>query len=97
VRPGGHVANVGVHGKPASLHLEDLWIRDVTITTGLVDGYSTRTLLSLIRSGQLDIGRFVTHRFALSDILQAYDTFSRADETGALKVSLSRSTAGIGH
>jgi alcohol dehydrogenase len=94
VRPGGHVANVGVHGKPASLHLEDLWIRDVTITTGLVDGYSTRTLLSLIRSGQLDIGRFVTHRFALSDILQAYDTFSRADETGALKVALSRSEAG---
>jgi alcohol dehydrogenase len=91
VRPGGHVANVGVHGKPASLHLEDLWIKDVTITTGLVDGYSTGTLLSLIGSGQLDIGRFVTHRFAVDDVLQAYDTFSRADETGALKVALARS------
>lgn len=91
VRPGGHVANVGVHGKPASLHLEDLWIKDVTITTGLVDAYSTGTLLSLIGSGQLDIGRFVTHRFALHDILEAYETFSRAEETGALKVVLSRS------
>ncbi len=65
VRPGGRVANVGVHGKPATLHLEDLWIKDVTITTGLVDGYSTPTLLKLIRTGQLDVGRFVTHRFAL--------------------------------
>jgi alcohol dehydrogenase len=91
VRPGGHVANVGVHGKPATLHLEDLWIKGVTITTGLVDASSTPTLLSLIRSGQLDVGRFVTHRFALDDFLNAYDTFSRAGETGALKVVLSPS------
>ena len=91
VRPGGHVANVGVHGKPATLHLEDLWINGVTITTGLVDAYSTPTLLSLIRSGQLDVGRFVTHRFALDDFLNAYDTFSRSGETGALKVVLSPS------
>jgi alcohol dehydrogenase len=91
VRPGGHVANVGVHGKPATLHLEDLWIKGVTITTGLVDAYSTPTLLSLIQTGQLDIGRFVTHRFALDDFLDAYDVFSRAGETKALKVVLSRS------
>jgi alcohol dehydrogenase len=91
VRPGGHVANVGVHGKPATLHLEDLWIKDVTITTGLVDAYSTPTLLSLIRSGQLDTGRFVTHRFAMNEFMDAYDVFSRASETGALKVVLTRS------
>jgi alcohol dehydrogenase len=91
VRPGGRVANVGVHGKPATLHLEDLWIKGVTITTGLVDTYSTPTLLRLIRSGQLDVGRFVTHRFALDQIMDAYDVFARAGETGALKVVLSRS------
>jgi alcohol dehydrogenase len=91
VRPGGHVANVGVHGKPATLHLEDLWIKDVTITTGLVDAYSTPTLLSLIRSGQLDTGRFVTHRFAMNEFMDAYDVFSRASESGALKVVLTRS------
>jgi alcohol dehydrogenase len=90
VRPGGRVANVGVHGKPAALHLEDLWIKDVTITTGLVDGYSTPTLLKLIRSGQLDVGRFVTHRFGFDDFLAAYDTFSSASETRALKVVISR-------
>ena len=89
VRPGGRVANVGVHGKPAALHLEDLWIKDVTITTGLVDGYSTPTLLKLIRSGQLDVGRFVTHRFGFDDFLAAYDTFSSASQTGALKVVIS--------
>jgi alcohol dehydrogenase len=90
VRPGGHVANVGVHGKPATLHLEDLWIRDITITTGLVDTWSTPTLLKLVRSGQLQTGNFATHRFALADIVAAYDTFARAGETGAIKVVLSR-------
>jgi alcohol dehydrogenase len=88
IRPGGHVANVGVHGKPATLHLEDLWTRDVTITTGLVDTWSTPTLLKLVRSGQLDTGRFVTHRFDLTQVVEAYDVFARAAETGALKVVL---------
>jgi alcohol dehydrogenase len=90
VRPGGHVANIGVHGKPATLHLEDLWIRNVTITTGLVDTYSTPRLLDMLVAGQIDTGHMVTHRFALADIMDAYDVFSRPGETGALKVVLSR-------
>ena len=88
VRPGGHVANVGVHGKPATLHLEDLWTRNVTITTGLVNTWSTPTLLKLVRTGQLAPQQFVTHRFAFPAILEAYDVFSRAADTGALKVLL---------
>lgn len=90
VRPGGRVANVGVHGRPAVLHLEDLWIRDVTLTTGLVDTSSTPDLLRLLASGQLDASRFVTHRFALEQVEEAYDVFRRAGETGALKVLLTR-------
>jgi alcohol dehydrogenase len=90
VRPGGRVANIGVHGKPATLHLEDLWIRNVTITTGLVDTYSTPKLLGMLVAGQLDTGHMVTHRFALDEIMQAYDEFSRPAQTGALKVVLSR-------
>jgi len=88
VRPAGHVANIGVHGRPATLHLESLWIRDVTVTTGLVDATSTATLLRLIESHQINAARFVTHRFALSDILTAYDVFGRAADTGALKVMM---------
>ncbi|MDQ1710267.1 MAG: alcohol dehydrogenase [Frankiaceae bacterium] len=91
VRPGGHVANIGVHGKPATLHLEDLWSRNVTVTTGLVDTRSTPTLIRLLKSGQLDTSRFITHRFAMDDIVEAYDVFSRAADTGALKVVLTRS------
>jgi alcohol dehydrogenase len=90
IRPGGHVANVGVHGKPATLHLEDLWIRNVTITTGLVDTYSTPTLLRLVAARQIEPARFITHRFGLEEFIDAYDVFSRAGETGALKVVLSR-------
>ncbi len=91
VRPGGHVANVGVHGAPATLHLEDLWIKNVTITTGLVDTYSTPTLLRLVAARQIEAARFVTHRFGIDEFLEAYDVFGRAGETGALKVVLSRS------
>jgi alcohol dehydrogenase len=87
IRPCGHVANIGVHGQPATLHLEQLWTRDVTITTGLVDTYSTPTLLRLL-GHHLDVARFVTHHFALDDMMAAYDTFARAADTGALKVVL---------
>ena len=86
VRPGGHVANIGVHGKPATLHLEDLWSRNVTITTGLVDASSTPILLRLIGAGQLDPSSLVTHHFALDEFEAAYDVFANAAETGALKV-----------
>jgi alcohol dehydrogenase len=90
VRPGGRVANIGVHGKPAMLHLEDQWARDITITTGLVDASSTPTLMRLVASGQLDVGRFVTHRLGLDDFEQAYDLFGDAAINGALKVVLTR-------
>jgi alcohol dehydrogenase len=88
VRPGGHVANVGVHGKPATLHLERLWIKDVTITTGLVDTYSTPRLMQLIGAGKLDPSVFVTHRYSLDEAMTAYDAFADAKETGAFKVVL---------
>ena len=90
VRAGGTVANIGVHGGPATLHLEELWIKNVTITNGLVDTYSTPVLLRLLTSGQVDAGRFVTHRFALGEFMQAYDVFANAADTGALKVVLTR-------
>jgi alcohol dehydrogenase len=90
VRPGGHVANIGVHGKPATLHLETLWTRDITVTTGLVDTYSTPTLLRLVKAQQIKAEAFVSHRFFLEDMLDAYDVFGRAAETGALKVLVTR-------
>lgn len=90
IRPGGHVANIGVHGESAHLHLEKLWIRDVTVTTGLVDTYSIPQLLRLIAGGRLDPSLFATHRFSLDSAMTAYDTFADAGSTGALKVVMSR-------
>jgi alcohol dehydrogenase len=90
VRPGGRVANIGVHGKPATLHLEDLWIKDVTITTGLVDTFTIPTLLDLIAAGRIDPVPFTTHRFPLGDAMAAYDTFAHAADTNAMKVLMSR-------
>jgi alcohol dehydrogenase len=90
VRAGGHVANVGVHGKPATLHLESLWIRNVTITTGLVDTSTTPRLLGLLAAGQLTGGGLVTHRFGIDEMMDAYDVFAAAGETNALKVALFR-------
>ncbi|MFF5454635.1 zinc-dependent alcohol dehydrogenase family protein [Streptomyces sp. NPDC012950] len=88
VRPGGRVANIGVHGRPATLHLEDLWIKDVTITTGLVDTSSTPMLLHMLAAGRLPAEELVTHRFELAQMEEAYDVFGRAADTGALKVAL---------
>jgi alcohol dehydrogenase len=86
VRPGGHVANVGVHGKPVELALEDLWIKNVVISTGLVNTNTLPMLLKLVASGKIDADAFASHHFALGDILDAYDTFGRAAETKALKI-----------
>jgi alcohol dehydrogenase len=88
-RPGGRIANIGVHGQAATLHLEEQWIRDITITTGLVDTSSTPALMRLITTGQIDASRFITHHFAPDQFDQAYDTFARAADTAALKVILS--------
>ena len=92
VRPGGRIANIGVHGTAATLHLEELWSRNVTITTGLVDAYSTPTLMRLLTNGDLDAARLVTHHFGLDQMKQAYQVFADAAETGALKVVLTAPT-----
>ncbi len=90
VRPGGVVANIGVHGAPTTLHLEELWIKNITITTGLVDGTTVPMLLQLVRSGKIAGELFGTHEFKLNDMMSAYDTFANAAETNALKVVIKR-------
>lgn len=86
VAPGGVIANIGVHGAKVDLHLERLWSANITITTRLVDTVTTPMLLKAVRSRKVDPKQLVTHRFASDRILDAYDTFSRASETHALKV-----------
>ncbi|PZR25555.1 MAG: alcohol dehydrogenase [Citrobacter freundii] len=86
IAPGGRIANVGVHGKSAPLHLETLWSRNITITTRLVDTVTTPMLLKTVQAEKLKPSQLITHRFALNNILDAYDTFSRAAETRSLKV-----------
>jgi alcohol dehydrogenase len=93
VAAGGRIANVGVHGKPVELHLEKLWDRNIAITTRLVDTVTTPMLLKVVRSGKLQPGKLVTHRFAMNDIMKAYDTFGNAAKEGALKVVLTNSAS----
>jgi alcohol dehydrogenase len=86
VSPGGVIANIGVHGQKVDLHLERLWSQNITITTRLVDTVTTPMLLKTVQSKKVDPARLITHRFKLDQILEAYDTFSRAADTQALKV-----------
>ena len=86
IRVGGTVANVGVHGCSVELRLQDLWIKDIAITTGLVSATSTQMLLRMVTQGKLTPENFVSHRFTFDTIMDAYDTFGRAAETKALKV-----------
>ena len=86
IAAGGHIANVGVHGKPVSLALEKLWIRNITLTTGLVSTYSTPMLLQTVQAGKVQPQKLVTHRFKLDEIEQAYEVFGNAAREKAMKV-----------
>ena len=86
VAAGGIIANIGVHGQKVDLHLERLWSQNIAITTRLVDTVTTPMLLKTVQSQKIDPTRLITHRFKLDQILDAYDTFSHAAETKALKV-----------
>jgi alcohol dehydrogenase len=89
VRPGGHLANVGVHGTKVDLELQNLWIRNVTITTGLVNTNTTPMLLKTVQSGTLKPTNLVTHRFGFDEFMKAYEVFGNASKEKALKVIIS--------
>ena len=86
IAPGGHIANVGVHGKSVEFHLERLWASNITLTTRLVDAGTTPMLLGMVQSGRIDAKKLVSHRFELTEIMKAYDTFANAAKEHALKV-----------
>ncbi len=86
IAAGGHIANIGVHGKSVSLHLEDLWSKNVTITTRLVDTSTTPLLFKTVQSGKLDPKNLITHHFKLDEIIEAYEVFGNAAKEKALKV-----------
>jgi alcohol dehydrogenase len=91
VKAGGHIANIGVHGKSVELHLEKLWVQNITMTTGLVDTYTIPMLMKTVDSGTLEPEQLITHHFKLSDIMKAYDVFGNASKEKALKVILENS------
>lgn len=93
IAPGGRIANVGVHGKPVEFHIERLWASNITLTTRLVDASTTPMLLKMVQSGRLDPKRLVSHRFNLSEIIKAYDTFGNAAKEHALKVVINYASA----
>nr|WP_319784295.1 zinc-dependent alcohol dehydrogenase family protein [Oceanisphaera sp. IT1-181] len=91
VRPGGHIANIGVHGTSVDLQLQELWIKNITLTTGLVNTNTTAMLLKNVQSGKLRPAELITHRFAFSDFMRAYEVFGNASKEQALKVIIDNS------
>lgn len=89
IAPGGHIANIGVHGKSVELHLEKLWIRNIVISMGLVNTNTISMLLKIIQLGKIKVNQLITHRFPLNEIIKAYDVFENAAKEQALKVILS--------
>lgn len=88
VAVGGHIANIGVHGKPVTLPMEKLWERNITLSTRLVDTVTIPVLLKMLQAGRLDPRKLSRHRFPLADILHAYEVFGQATKEKALKVIL---------
>lgn len=94
VGPGGVVANIGVHGKSATLHLELLWSRNISITTRLVDTVTTPMLLKTVQSQKLTPNKLITHHFRLDQVMEAYETFGNAAKEKALKVIMTNLNLG---
>ncbi|MDB5133836.1 MAG: yjmD [Mucilaginibacter sp.] len=88
IAPGGHIANIGVHGKSVTLHLENLWSKNITITTRLVDTVTTPLLLKTVQAKKIEPKQLITHHFRLDQVIEAYDTFGNAAKEKALKVIL---------
>lgn len=88
IAPGGHIANIGVHGKSVCLHLEKLWDKNITLTTALVDTYTIPTLLKILASGKINPSQLITHHFNLNEILKAYEVFGDSAGQHSLKVIL---------
>jgi len=88
VRPGGHLANIGVHGHAVDLQIQDLWIQNITITMGLVNTNTTPMLLKTVESGKIKPEELITHRFKLEEIIKAYEVFGNASKEKALKIIL---------
>ena len=86
IRPGGHIANIGVHGKSVDLQIQNLWIQNITITMGLVNTNTTPMLLKTVSSGKIDPNKLITHHFKLDEILRAYEVFGNAGKEKAMKV-----------
>ena len=88
VRPGGHIANIGVHGTSVEFHLQDLWIKNVTVRTGLVNTNTIPVLMRILESGGVDAQSLITHHFPLKDVEKAYDVFEDAANEKAIKMIL---------
>jgi alcohol dehydrogenase len=86
VRPGGHIANIGVHGTSVDLQLQKLWIKNITLTTGLVNTNTTPMLMKTLESGKLKPAELITHRFPFKDFMRAYEVFGNAGKEKALKI-----------
>jgi alcohol dehydrogenase len=86
VAAGGHLANIGVHGKPVQLDMDKLWGQNLTLTMGLVDTVTIPMLFKTVLSGKVQPKELITHTFALKDGMKAYETFGNAAKERALKV-----------
>ena len=86
VKPGGHIANVGVHGQKVDFEIQDLWIKNLTITTGLVNTNTTPMLLKTVAADKIDLSKMITHHFKLDEIMAAYDVFLNASREKAMKI-----------
>lgn len=86
VKPGGHIANVGVHGQKVDFEIQDLWIKNLTITTGLVNTNTTPMLIKTVAANKIDVSKMITHRFTLDQVMEAYDVFLNASREKAMKI-----------
>jgi len=89
IKPGGYIANVGVHGKSVTFDIQKLWIKNITVRTGLVNTNTTPMLIKTTAAKKFNLDKIITHQFKLSEMEKAYDVFINASKEKAIKVIIS--------
>jgi len=91
IKPGGTLSSLGVYSSDLKIPLDAFaaGLGDNKINTALCPGGKERMrrLMNVLASGRLDLRPMVTHRYALDDIVAAYDLFSHQRD-GVLKVAI---------
>ena len=86
VRPAGVIVNVSIWGKPASIDMQKLVLKEIDLRGTIAYVRDHPATIKLVQDGRVKLAPFITGRIALDDLItQGFDTLINHNET-AVKI-----------